>query len=117
MIKQVKMGEVCFELDNTVKTHEQLIEFFKSLGFILIKNESLGNEIFNRTSQFTNNDGLMFNIIWFKNLAHLRIGEWGKAFIECNFTKIIGSFIPNSGHVTLDFINVNNRTFTLSIAN
>jgi len=111
----VKMGEVYFELNNTTDTKEQLDQFFIDLGFQLLKKKPLGDELFNRVSRFTNNDGLEFDIIWFKNLAHIRFGEWGKAFFEYSFIKIIGSYIPNSGHYCFDFIDNQNKTGQISI--
>lgn len=112
------MGKLYFELNDTTETHEQLINFFtEDLGFELIKNKPLGNETyFNRVSQFTDNNGLVFDVIWYKNLANLRFGEWGKAFFECSFNKIIGSYIPNCDHITLDFLNNGKRTMLVSVS-
>jgi hypothetical protein len=109
------MGEVYFQLDNSTDTKESLFDLFKQLGFILLKEPKFGEAGYFRTATFTNNDGLIFDIIWFKNLAHIRIGEWGKAFVECSFTKIQGSYIPNNEHITLDFVDVDKRTCTLSV--
>lgn len=114
-MERVNMGQIYFELNNTTDTKEQLEQFFIDLGFQLFEKKPLGNELFNRVSRFTNNDGLEFDIIWFKNLAHIRFGEWGKAFIECSFTKIIGSYAPNYEHLTFDFIDNRNRTSKISI--
>lgn len=116
MIESVEMGKVYFELDNSTETREPLFDFFLQLGFALVKKPSFGEPGYHMAAQFTDNNGLTFDVIWFRNLAHIRIGEWGKAFIECSFTKIIGSFIPNSGHFTLDFMNGKNRTITISRA-
>jgi hypothetical protein len=101
--------------DNTTETKEQLFNFFLKLGFTLIKKPTFNETNFHRSATFTNNDGLTFDVIWFRNLAHIRIGEWGKAFIENSFTKIVGSYIPNSGHYTLDLLDEDKRTITISI--
>lgn len=115
-IETVEMGKIYFELNDTTKTKEELDEFFISLGLRLIKKKPLGDELFfSRVSNFTNDDGLEFDVIWFKNLAHIRFGEWGKAFIEIPFTKIIASYIPNSGHLSFDFLNIENKTGEISI--
>lgn len=114
-MNDVKMGEIYFKLDNTTETKEQLDNFFLELGFTLVKNKPLGSELFNRVSQFTNNDGLTFDVIWYKNLSHIRIGEWGKAFFENTFDRIVGSYIPNYEHITLDFMCGDKRTATLSV--
>ena len=73
---RVNMGEVYFELNNTTETKEQLNQFFIDLGFQLLKKKPLGDELFNRVSRFTNNDGLEFDVIWFKNLAHILIHRY-----------------------------------------
>jgi hypothetical protein len=114
-MNNVKMGQVYFELNNSTETKEQLDQFFLDLGFQLVKKKPLGDELFNRVSRFTNNNGLEFDVVWFKNLAHIRLGEWGKAFIEITFTKIIGSYIPNSGHYCFDFIDVDKKTGQISV--
>jgi len=115
MIDTIEMGKTYFELNDTIDTHDSLIEFFKDLGFELIENKSLGNEMFNRVSRFTDNNGLTFDVIWFKNLAHLRFGEWKNNFVEFYFTKIIGSYLPYCDHNTLDFLDEDKRTFKLAI--
>ena len=79
---KIKMGETCFTLDSSIATKEPLFDFFKDLGFELIKEPSFDEPNFSRAATFTNNDGLTFDVVWFRNLAHIRIGEWGKAFFE-----------------------------------
>lgn len=114
-IDKVEMGKVYFKLDNTTETKESLFNFFLKLGFILVKTPSFKEPNFHRSATFTNNDGLSFEVIWFRNLAYIRIGQWGKAFVENSFTKIVGSYIPNSEHHTLDFLDGDKRTITLSV--
>lgn len=114
-MNNVKMGQVYFELNNSTETKEQLDQFFLDLGFQLVKKKPLGDELFNRVSRFTNNDGLEFDVIWFRNLAHIRFGEWNKAYIEFTFTKIIGSYVPDIDHFTFDFLDNQNRTGKISI--
>jgi len=117
MIESIEMGKVYFELDNSTETKEPLFSLFEKLGFTLVKKPSFDEPGYYRTATYTNNNGLTFDVIWFRNLAHIRIGEWGKAFIKCSFTKIIGSYLPNSEHLTLDFMNGENKTYTLSVKN
>ena len=111
------MGKVYFELDNSTETREPLFDFFEQLGFTIVKEPSFNEPGFYHTITYTNNDGLTFDVMWFRNLATIRIGEWGKAFIECSFNKIIGSFIPNSEHLTFDFMNDKTKKITLSVKN
>lgn len=115
MIDKVEMGKVYFKLDNTIETREPLFNLFLKLGFTLVKTPSFNEPNFYRSATFTNNDGLTFKVIWFRNLAHIRIGEWGKVFVENSFTKIVGSYIPNCEHHTLDFLDGDKKTITLSI--
>jgi len=114
-MNSVVMGQVYFELDNTTETKEKLSQFFIDAGFELLEKKLLGNELFSRVSRFTNNDGLEFDVIWFRNLAHIRFGEWNKAYIEFTFTKIIGSYVPDVDHFTFDFLDNQNRTGKISI--
>lgn len=110
------MSNVLFRVNNCISTKKDLNKFFINQGFRLIKNKSLGDEVgIKRVSEFTNDKGLTFDIIWFKNLAYLRIGEWGKGFIEIAFTEIRLASIGNLGHCTFTFSENNKRTFTLSI--
>jgi len=60
-MNNVKMGQVYFELNNSTETKEQLDQFFLDLGFQLVKKKPLGDELFNRVSRFTNNNGLEFD--------------------------------------------------------
>lgn len=112
----VQMGVTYFELDDTVETHEKLIQFFKDLGFTLVKNKPLGSELCNRVSQFTDNNGLEFDVIWYRNLAHIRFGTWGKSLFECGFDKIAGAWLPFADHITLSLFNGKEKTATLAIA-
>ena len=114
-IKSIEMGKVYFGLDDSIETKEPLFNFFEQLGFTVVKKPSFDEPGFNRTITYTNNDGLTFDVIWFRNLCTISIGEWGKAFIECSFNKIIGSYLPNSEHLTLDFMHGNHKVITLSV--
>lgn len=115
MTMEVEMGKTYFALDNTTETQEPMIEFFKSLGLDLFERVE-GFCGYSRESIFTNHRGFMFSVIWYRNLAKIRIGEWGGAFVEIDFTSIRGSYLSRSDHMTFDFYNGNDRTGTLSIA-
>lgn len=114
---RTEMGKVYFELDNSIETKEKLDQFFVDLGLTIVKNKSLGDEFFNRVSQVTDNDELTFDVIWYKNLATIRFGGKGTAFLECKFNKIVGSYLPYVERVTLDFYNGQHRTCTLAVKN
>lgn len=114
-MERANMGQIYFQLNDTTDTKEYLNQFFIDLGFQLLKKKPLGDELFNRVSRFTNNDGLEFDVIWFRNLAHIRFGEWGKAFVEISFTKIIGSYVPNVDHNCFDFLDGEKKTGQISI--
>jgi len=74
MIDRVEMGKVYFELDNTTETRDSLFDFFIKLGFAIVKKPKYNEPNYCRSATFTNN-GLTFDVIWFRNLAHIRIGE------------------------------------------
>jgi hypothetical protein len=112
--RKYEMGIRYFKLDNTIETHEKLIQFFIDMGFNHLIDKPLGNEMFNRVSTFTDDKTLTFDVIWFKNLAHLRFGKWGESFVEVNFNEIIGSYLPNCDHETLDFLYEGKRVCLLS---
>lgn len=111
---EYKMKECYFELDNTTETKDKLYQFFTDLGFRIIP-KTAKNE-FNRGETFTNDNGFTFDVIWFRNVSTIRFGTFGKAFIECSFDKIIGSLVPYSKHITLDFINGTIKTCSFSVS-
>ena len=113
MIKY-KTKECYFELDDTTETKDKLYKFFTDLGFKKIP-KTAKNE-FKRAETFINDNGFTFGVIWFRNLSTIRFGTFGKAFVECSFDNIIGSLIPYSGHITLDFRNGTNKTCSFSVS-
>jgi len=112
---RIEMGNSYFKLDNTTATKEKLDAFLSDLGFEKVKRESTNLDDYDRCSKFTDGKNLTFDVIWYRNLCHIRIGKWGESFIEIPFTEIIGCYLPNVGHNTADFYNDDSRTGTLSI--
>lgn len=116
-MEDVLMGVTYFELDDTTGTRDQLIQFFKDLGFTLVKSESLKHEKpFERIFHFRDNDGLSFRITWYINLVHMRFGTWGKSLVECDFDRIEGAWVPFSDHLTLSLFRGKEKAATLAVA-
>ena len=105
-----EMGKLYYKLTDAADTRDPLLQFFKDNGFT-IENES---QI--RPNKMVSKNGLKIELWWFRNLCEIRVGEWGREFIEVCFDSIVGSFVPNSGHNTFDFCYEGKRTATLSFS-
>lgn len=113
---EYEMGSTCFQLDGTVNSREELETFLVNLGLTMVKKKPLGsNDSYNRVSEFTDGQGLIFGIIWFINLVTVHFGTNYGNFIEFEFNKIIGSYLPYTDHITLDFMYGTNRVAKIAI--
>jgi hypothetical protein len=113
-MKKYEMGIEYFKLNGTTDTKEKLHNFFLELGFTFLGEvkEEYG---FSRTDQFTDNNGLDFEVIWFVNLAHIRFGNWKNSLFEISFDSIIGSYLPYCDHETLSFLYNGKTTATIAV--
>ena len=112
------MGKSYFKITGEGKNKEQLDKFFMDLGFRTVENKAYGEEVFKRAAIYTDDNGVTFTIIWYINIATVRIGDWGKpTIIDIDFDKIQGSYLPKSGYLTYDFVYGEDRTCTFAVKN
>lgn len=108
------MGEVYFKLTGGTETKEILEQYMVSLGFEIV-DKNLDKYGFSRTTTYKSKGGFKFKTVWFVNLCHIEIGEFGDCVFENSFTEISASYIPYCNHLTLDFCDDGRRTLKLSI--
>lgn len=112
----IEMGKVYWQLDDTTSTYDTLKTTLESFGLVAIRQKPLGSEIsFKRVTDWQTPSGVLFSTIWYKNLCHIRIGEWGGDFAEVMFDRICGSFGPIYEHDTIDFMYKGTPMFRLAI--
>lgn len=111
---RVDSGAIYFKLDNTTDSKKKLEEFFTQFGFTAkpIKIDSVG---FSRQTEFTNEFGFKFTIVWFINLAHVRFGDWDIGHFESSFTLIRGAWTQNVDQATFKFYDGENPTIQFSV--
>jgi hypothetical protein len=113
--QSAEMGKLYFKIDGTTESRDKLIKFFEDWGFKSEPKSEVGDEYYKRGILFTNSTGFSVYVIWFINLVYIKIGEWGKGFMEVTFTEIVGSYVPYVDHNTFDFIYDKNRVLVLAI--
>ena len=115
-MRKTESGKMYFKLDDNTNSRERLISFLETYGFTVVKEKPLGtNEFYNRITELKHKNGLTFDIIWFINLCHVRIGEWGKGIIECDFNEIMGAWTQWVDHDVLSFVHNGNKVMTLAV--
>lgn len=113
---KVEMWKVYWKTDDTTETFETLKSTLESFGIVAVNQKPLGDEFgFNRVIEWQTPCGISFSTIWYKNLCHIRIGEWDGDLAEIMFDSIQGSYLPYSDHDTIDFVHKGNRTLKLAI--
>jgi hypothetical protein len=108
----VEMGNTYFMLDGSTGTKQPLIDFFVNSGFRLVENSDPEDY---HTFCFTDDKGLDLEIVWYRNLSHIRFGNWDNTFCEVRFTRIVGSWLPREDHNTFDFYDEDKYSCTLAI--
>lgn len=110
------MGKVYWKIDGSTNTFESLNETLEGFGLLKIDQRPLGTEFgFNRVSVWKTKGGLLFSTIWYKNLCHIRFGEFENDIAEITFDAIQGSYLPYSEHNTVDFVYRGNAVSKLAI--
>lgn len=111
----IEMGKRYWRLDGSTATRETLISTLESFGLTAVKEHSIGDELFKRVVDWQSQNSIQFSTIWYVNLCHIRIGEWGGDFADINFDSIVGSYWPFYEHDTIDFMYNDNPMFRLAL--
>ena len=111
---RVNSGAVYFKLDKTTDSKEKLNDFFHQFGFTS-KPIKVDNYGFSRQTEFTNEFGFKFVIIWFINLSNVRIGSWDTGHFEASFTSIRGAWTQNVDQATFEFYDGDKVVIKFSI--
>jgi len=115
-MRQTESGKMYFKLDGTIESKERLISFLETYGFSVVKWKPLGiSETYNRVTELKHKNGLTFDIVWFINLCHVRVGEWGKGILECDFNEITGAVTQWVDHDVLSFGHNGKKVMTLAV--